>query len=216
MVRGGLSLIETLVAFALIVAISSIALPVLSSRLQPAQIDAVARDVGSMVGLARAEASNRNAVRRVYVVDGPRARLVVGVLDEDGGVVGRHTRELPVGISVGRVDEPDAIEAGPPMPEADPMDADGNARSLEIAAVFPDGFVVASPDLGVLMDGVPVVELRFDAWTGRVTTRALASETGGEAEPADDAPDDRADDGGFEDLAVPDAEGAGARGGVEP
>jgi prepilin-type N-terminal cleavage/methylation domain-containing protein len=178
--RQAFTLLELLVALALLVVVTGLALPALVGRMEGARLDAALRVVGAAVVSARAEAQERGEpVVLLAVRSGTGDRLVIESLErgEEGesrgargseGVSSLQTwAELPEGVNLD-LNPPAESHAGEQLAESSSQ----RAAPLRLAIFLPDG-AAAGCGTVYLRSGERTFAITLNRWTGGVSTTEL-------------------------------------------
>lgn len=200
MERRGFSLLEVLVALAVLLAITGIALPSLLGRVSGVRLDTGVRQFGAVVVSVRAAAQERGAaIELVALLRGDSEELATrelrgGSVEEPGdGPTASVQAVLPTGLRLS-MEPPPALGADAfDIPAAEPIAAVEESRRL--AVFMPDGSVVAKGPVYLSGYGQDF-ELTLNRWTGGVSSREMVRSEGVAADPMLPVTDPALDDAG--------------------
>lgn len=193
----GMTLIEVVVALAVILFLSALAAPALWGRLGDARLNAAARQLEAVVISIRAQSQGQgSAMALVAKTDGRGTRLVAQRLDGAGANLLDEEESEPVTPAlreIGRLPEGvlvrmagDASAEGR-LRETEPsrLDArDSNATSsMRVAVMLPDGSVIVRGPVELALRS-STINVTINRWTGACTVRRGSSLAPGE--PRDD------------------------------
>jgi prepilin-type N-terminal cleavage/methylation domain-containing protein len=189
------TLLELLIAVALVVLVAGLALPAVWGRTEGARLDTALRQLGAAVIAARAEAQRGGAVSELRVVATAEGEALVirrlgdveirGTDDDLGGeaaAVVRPWTVLPSGVRV--LGEPPSEGGTSPAHRRENSGAAGEheRRAVRVAVMLPDGTAVASGPVYVSV-GERVVEVSLNRWSGGASERELPRRGEGIAAP---------------------------------
>lgn len=192
--RRGFSLIEVLIALALLLAIAALVLPTLAGAGRESAIRDVREQLSAATMVARAEARRRGAVVELAVMD--RAlhvriveRGIARTVDDLGPVPDVLDFDLAsLGAGDGVASDLDADELTDPVTTS----ASGGPRPVVLARFWPDGHAEIVHPWAIQVRDAYVLRPRINAWTGVLTFEERSLDA--DREPADeDTPDDALD-----------------------
>lgn len=206
------TLLELLIAIALVALLAGIVLPVGVSRFSADGFAQAQRQLAAAVIIARADAQRRGGIIRLVVrQDAGAATLWTEDAEQpsDDGPTSRRSvstprrefvLDLPSGVRIelappSSEDESSAAETGGEADEEAGDSGAGFARGGTVCLLLPDGSVIMPHDLLMVSDsaGGRAVRIRLNRWTGEAEFPPFVRE---EAEAAPPAPlHDRQDSG---------------------
>lgn len=157
--RGGFTLLEAVIAFAVLLGISALVLPSFVGRAERSSREQGIRRVGVAVTAAQGVSRREGVVVRVVCPRGTGVIEGEGLPADAGATPGRAEplAILPAGCSL---EGPSAAEeAG---------EGQGAARGVIVGWALPDGSFVTAPGVRLAHGGLEAT-LGFGSWTGRVS-----------------------------------------------
>lgn len=207
MARRGLTLVEVLVALALVLALMALALPAVEGRLAEARFDAALRQTEAAMMVARAEAQRQGKPIRLVArpVRGGELGLFMEAVDPataagdpgDSGAAGAAPATgaaaqsgvawavLPAKVTVSETPPPEAGETGGAATEISVEPKGAPPSPVTLAVFFADGSAT-SHGLVYITGGDQTVSVRVNRWTGAAAIDPYTA--GPKAGPAEDAP----------------------------
>lgn len=165
--RRALTLIEVMVALAVMAALAAVVLPAALSRVREAGVGEIGERIGGALVLACVEAQRRGEVLEVVAQGEGSGDLDLWLRPLDAAAEGE---EEPRWIG----DEPLAtLPAGVRVAAGD--GARGDRVEAVVAVVLPDGTVEAGETLILEDGGGGRLEVRLSRWDGRVTVERVAA-----------------------------------------
>lgn len=182
----GFTLIELMIALAIMAMLAGIVLPIGISRLNASSFSQTQRQLESAVGIARADAQRRGRLLKLVAIDSGGSVAIWSIergSTETGAEAGRRefVMELPAGASI------------IPAPAANAEDADSDAEEDEwesarsddvrrraegagedsaeraLCVLMPDGTVSPGETLVLRGRGGAMARMDFNPWTGMIT-----------------------------------------------
>jgi prepilin-type N-terminal cleavage/methylation domain-containing protein len=186
MKASAFTLLELLVALAVLVAVSGLALPSLLGRLEGSRLDSALSQFGASVVMLRAQAQERGlALELLTTLRDGAEELGARTLDhataeETRGESApiRNVATLPIGLELSTENPmaPARMSEEPNTSSALPRASQALAEARRLAVFMPDGTVIASGPV-YLKVADRVFELVFNTWTGGVRSREIHQET---------------------------------------
>lgn len=176
----GFSLIEILVAMAIMVMLAGIVLPIGLSRLNANSFSATQRQLASAVSIARADSQRRGVLLHLVAVESMNGVAIWSIerpVEGDAEAPERRSflLELPGGASLADLpreeseEEADADEERAEEPRGDSrQEGEGEAERSErtICVLMPDGTVVSAEPLVLVGRGGERARIDINPWTG--------------------------------------------------
>lgn len=182
--RQGFTLIEVMIALAIVAMLAGIVLPIGLSRLNADSFIQTQRQLESAVSIARADAQRRGVLMKLIAVE---AQGVVAVWSVEFGEAGGGARgempkrrefvlELPSGAGVepapaaeDEAEDTEEEEDERPRPAAAGAEAEAAPVERALCVLMPDGTVVAGEAMVLRGRDGKRVRIDFNAWTGALT-----------------------------------------------
>lgn len=188
--RGAFTLLEILIALAIVVALLALVAQPLARRLGDSRFRETLSQIEAAMMLVRADAQRNGSAIEVFARDGRAGFQLLGrevdfgqgapPEDESSGQGTAHERlvfELPAGFVIGESELSSAPRkaesegmAPPPVPVDEESGAGGDADPAGAVVVFlPDGSAARGTGSGVVTDRAGRrAEMKVNTWTGRV------------------------------------------------
>jgi prepilin-type N-terminal cleavage/methylation domain-containing protein len=160
----GLTLVEVLIALAVVAVLSALALPAVWGRVSDAKVRAASRQVEAAVSSVRAHAQrDGRAFSLIATVDNRGTRLIAEPVEEatEGNEAGTAGRRMLGVLARDVMLSSEAAENGQTGRSSDEV----VSQPLRVLIALPDGTVVPSGPVRLAANGVEVV-ITVNRWTG--------------------------------------------------
>ncbi|MFG0285631.1 MAG: Tfp pilus assembly protein FimT/FimU [Phycisphaerales bacterium JB039] len=184
--RAGMTLVELMIALALLVAVASLALPNMFAILARSASAEGQRQAAGALAAARAEAMGRGRPMRITAAPTDRGWQIRATEVAPPAVDAFAESEAPAApIVLGllpaqwRVLEPAEAVAGSDFDQIEALEP------VELATFLPDGGALAPQPPPTLAAGSQLFQVRLDRWSGRATIEPLRPRDTLDEEPAE-------------------------------
>lgn len=197
----GFTLIELMIALAIVAMLAGIVLPIGLSRLNADTFAQTQRQLESAVGIARADAQRRGVLMKLVAVESEGVTAIWSIEREAASQRGQGTQrefilELPAGTGIEPVpfatddEEPGEGEEGEGEAErggagAAGAAAEGTPVERALCVLMPDGTVVPGEAMALRGRDGTRARIGFNAWTGALSFTILPREGADEDGPTE-------------------------------